>query len=176
MSTQNEQVVVGNMELPPVEGVLAEARMRAFLQGDLVLADLCELSHEELYDIAQRGRGLYEAGRLDLACKVFEGLTALDPYSADFHAGLGSIYQKRGDLEAARREYDRAVALNEQHVAARSNRAEVLLQVGEVDAAVEDLARAVALDPEGQHGHGQRARAMLLALGAMVQQAMAPRR
>ena len=149
------------------------ARMRSFLQGECVLADLYELSHEELYDIAAQGSRLYESGQLDSARKVFEGLTALDPCDAHFHTGLGAIYQKQGDLERACLEYDRAVVLNERDVAASCNRAEVLLQQGKLEAAAADLKCISELDPRGEHGHSLRARGIALALGAMAHQARA---
>jgi Flp pilus assembly protein TadD len=155
-----------------VSAPVVHARMRAFLQGEATLADLYELSHEELYDIAAQGRRLYESGQLDSARKVFEGLTALDPCDAHFHTGLGAIYQKQGELERACVEYDRAVSLNEQDIAARCNRAEVLLQQGKLEAAAADLKRISELDPKGERGgHSLRARAMALTLGAMANQA-----
>lgn len=139
---------------------------RSYLQGEATLGDVYEFTREELYEICAQGRTLFESGQVEKAQRVFEGLTALEPYNADFHVGLGAVYQRQHDLDRALIEYDRAVSLNELDVAARTNRAEVLLERGEVERAVADLARVAALDPEGSNPHGQRA----LALAAALQQ------
>jgi Flp pilus assembly protein TadD len=149
-------------------------RMQAFLVGELVLSDLYELTREELYAVAQQGKTLYDSGDLESARKVFEGLSALDPYDAWFHTGLGAVYQQQGRLEDAVIEYDRAVSLNERDIAARCNRAEILLQLGRLGQAVEDLQSIATLDPECQDLHSQRARAMTVALHTMAQQAGSP--
>ncbi len=150
-------------------------RMRAFLQGEAVLADLFELSREELYEIASQGHNLYYAGELDSARQIFEGLTALDPNDSFFHSGLGAIYQHQGALERAVIEYDRALALNEQDIPARCNRAEVLLQQGQTEAAIQDLERISELDPTAQHSHTLRARSIALKLLSLVRELDEPR-
>jgi Flp pilus assembly protein TadD len=150
------------------EAPFLDARMRAFLQGEAVLADLFELSREELYEIAGQGHNLYEAGQIDSAQKIFEGLTALDPNDSFFHSGLGAIYQYQGALERARVEYDRALALNERDIIARCNRAEVLLQQGHTEAAIQDLERISELDPNAQCSHTLRARSIALTLLSML--------
>ena len=66
------------------------------------LAELCALSHEELYDIAVQGQRFFDAKRHDGALKVFEGLTALDPYNADFPR------RARGDQTVQERQGQRA--------------------------------------------------------------------
>ncbi len=161
-----------NPRLPPPtseQALFLDARTRAFLQGEIVLADLYELSHEELFELASQGHHLYESGQVASAQKVFEGLTALDPTNAFFHTGLGTVYQHQGILERARIEYDRALALNERDIPARCNRAEVLLQMGALEEAMEDLKRILELDPQGESGHTRRARGITLALSAMAQ-------
>ena len=104
---------------PPEVGVMTqidpETRTRLFLQGEINLAELYALSHEELYDIAAQGQRFLDSQRYDDAEKLFEGLTALDPYNADFHTGLGAIKQLKKDKDAALIEYDRAIQLNEGH-------------------------------------------------------------
>lgn len=154
---------------PPTPTAELNARMRAFLQGELMLADLYELTHEELYGVASQGQALYESGRIAEALQLFEGLTTLAPNEAGFHTGLGAIYQRQGELERAREEYDRALALNERDLAALCNRAEVLLQQGQLEQAAKDLQRIAELDPKSEQGFSQRARGMALALSALVQ-------
>jgi len=150
------------------------ARMRSFLQGELTLAELYELTHEELYGVATQGRLLYDSGKTQAARQIFEGLTTLAPNEASFHTGLGAVYQRQEELERACEEYDRALALNERDVAALCNRAEVLLQQGKIEEAAKDLQRIAELDPKGEQGFSQRARGIALALSTIVQKLHAP--
>jgi tetratricopeptide (TPR) repeat protein len=145
-------------------------RVRAYLRGELALADLCGLTREEVHALGEQGRWLYEEGRLDEARRVFEGLAVLEPSEGYFHACLGLIHQQQGELDEARRAYDRALEINEADVFTRCNRAEVRLQLGHLEAASEDLKRISELDPDGVLGHSQRARGMALALGTLLYQ------
>ncbi len=148
------------------------ARVRAFLRGELMLADLCELTREEFYILSEQGRRLYQEGLLDESRRLFEALTVLEPGEGYFHSCLGLVQQQQGALDQARRAYDQAIELDETDVSSRCNRAEVLLQLGHLEAASEDLKRIAELDPEGSLDHSQRARGMALALGTLVQRAM----
>jgi Tfp pilus assembly protein PilF len=82
---------------------------------------------------------------------------------------------KLSELERACIEYDRAVALNEQDLAARCHRAEEFLQQGRVEAATEELKRILQLDPACEQAPSLRARGIALALGPMARYARAPR-
>jgi Flp pilus assembly protein TadD len=144
----------------PLTHIETETRVRAFLQGEMTLADLYALSHEELYEVASQGQRFVEAERFEDAEKLFDGLTALDPYNADFHAALGAVYQQQNRKEEAYREYDRALQVNEGHVAALTNRAELLIEAGQYALALEDLRRVQAADPEGSNAHAGRARGL----------------
>jgi len=157
----------------PMSNIDPVVRMRAFLQGDIVMADLYEMSRQELFDIAAQGQLFFDTGKLDQAATVFEGLVALDPYEGSFHTGLGAVYQQRRQLDQARIEYDRAIALNEHDLAARCNRAEVLVQLQSFDLAAADIKEIAIRDPEGESGHSQRAKVLAMALASMAQQAIA---
>ncbi|MBM65340.1 MAG: hypothetical protein CMH55_03795 [Myxococcales bacterium] len=156
----------------PMSNIDPVIRMRAFLQGDIVMADLYEMSRQELFDIAAQGQLFFDTGKLDEAATVFEGLVALDPYEGSFHTGLGAVYQQRQKLEEASIEYDRAIALNENDLAARCNRAEIRVQQRQFDAAADDIKEIALRDPEGASGHSQRAKVLAMALASMAQQAL----
>jgi Flp pilus assembly protein TadD len=163
----------GNEAPPPKNArVLGDPadRVRAFLQGEATLGDVYGLTHEELYGIAGQGKRLFDAGQLDDAFKVFEGLVALNPYDYNFHVGLGAVLQRQGKLDQALLEYDRALQLNERDVAAYANRAEVLMEKGEIQRAIDDLAAVARLDPEAKDPHARRARAMAVALTEVAKQ------
>ncbi|HSP77907.1 MAG TPA: tetratricopeptide repeat protein [Myxococcaceae bacterium] len=172
MCTQSDERI---HEAEAVEPSPAEAlgeRVRAFLRGELMLADLCELTREELYILAEQGRRLYQEGLLDEARRVFGALTVLEPGEGYFLSCLGLVHQQQGELDGARRAYDQAIELDETDVPSRCNRAEVLLQLGHLEAASEDLKRIAELDPEGNLEHSQRARGMALALGMLVHRSL----
>ena len=140
----------------------------AFLQGEAEIEELRDLSREELHEIASQGHNLYDAGLIDSAQRVFEGLTELDPDDSFFHCGLGAIYQHQGALERAIIEYDLALALDERDIPSRCNRAEVLLQQGQTEAAIRELERISELDPHARCSHTLRARSIALTLLSLV--------
>ena len=154
----------------PMSKVDPVVRMRAFLQGDLVLADLYEMTREELYELCALGRHLFEDGRIEEAKTVFEGLTVLDPYDNNFHTGLGVVHQMEGSLDQARIEYDRAVSLCPQDIAARTNRAEVLIQQGCLEEAAVDIRCVLELDPQGTSGYTHRAAALAIAVQSIAEE------
>ena len=141
-------------------------KVQAFIQGDVVLAELYGLSNGDLYQIAAQGKRFFEEGQEEKARKVFEGLTAPDPWDYSFPTGLGAVYQKAGELDRALLEYDRAVSLNQRDVAARTNRAEVLVEQGDFGRAVADLTAVAAPDPAGEQPHTRRAKALAMALAS----------
>jgi tetratricopeptide (TPR) repeat protein len=59
---------------------------------------------------------------------------------------LGTAYQKKGDLDAAIENYDRALTLRPKYPIAFSNRAYAYHLKGEHDRAIADATRAIALD------------------------------
>jgi tetratricopeptide (TPR) repeat protein len=153
----------------PASTAVGYAAMPDFAKGGKAL-----LQNEELYGIASRGRLLHENGRPEAAQRIFEGLTTLAPNEARFHTALGAVYQRQEDLMRARQEYDRALALDEQELAALCNRAEVLLLQGRIEAAAKDLQCIAGLDAKGQHGHSQRARGIALALSTVIKKFQEP--
>jgi Flp pilus assembly protein TadD len=154
-------------------GVSPEQRARLFLQGEINLAELYALSHEELYDIADQGQRFMDNDRLDEAEKLFDGLTALDPYNADFHAALGAVFQQQRRRDEALREYDRAIQLHHGHAAARTNRAELSIEDGHLESALADLTALIEADPEGEQPHSARARGLAQVVVKLLKQGIA---
>ena len=153
-----------------MQNIPVEVRIKAFIQGEITLADLYGLPHEQLYDIAQYGKMLFDQGKIEEAETIFTALTALDPYDANFHAGLGAVYQKQGKNEEAIVEYDRALQCNNFHIPSLVNRAELKIMKGALAEAAEDLKKAIELDPEGKDPHSQRARGLALAVASTLQE------
>ena len=72
---------------------------------------------------------------------------ALDPQLAEAHLGMGSVYSFRWDWPGARRELERAIALNPGHATARHWYSLNLALTGEFDEAIRQAQKARELDP-----------------------------
>ncbi|MBI2505578.1 MAG: tetratricopeptide repeat protein [Candidatus Latescibacteria bacterium] len=100
------------------------------------------------------------------------------PLMAEAQYNLGHAYHQRGDLEHARRAYEKAVALSPDYVRAQVNLGAIYREIGEVDKAAKAFEQALAAEPgmvEALNnlglvyaGQGQHARAI-----ALYQQALA---
>ncbi|MCC7380447.1 MAG: tetratricopeptide repeat protein [Deltaproteobacteria bacterium] len=136
-------------------------RIEAFLRGDLTLGELEGISKESQYQMAQVGHSLLREGKRDQAKKIFEGLQALDPYDAYFHATLGAIAQEEGDVEKAERLYTRSLEINPFSIPALAGRGEIRLIAGRFQDAITDLAAALKEDPEAKQPATKRVRGLL---------------
>ena len=58
----------------------------------------------------------------------------------------GSIYQRKGDLDHAAADFDRAIKANARYDVALNNRGMVLKAKGKLEEAVKDFARALAVN------------------------------
>jgi hypothetical protein len=87
-----------------------------------------------------------------------------------FHTPPEAARRGREELEKAREEYERAIARDEQDIAARCHRAEVLLRQGQRVAAAMELRRIAELDPQGAQGHIWCAMWMAVALAEWVEE------
>ena len=137
-------------------------QLRAFLAGQITLADLEGIDKESQVRMAKVGHQYLTEGKLDLAKRVFEGLTMLDPFDAYFHAALGSVAHQQGELEEAEARYSRALEINPFFAVALAHRGEVRVLLGKLVEAAQDLTRAIEEDPEGKEPATRRARATAL--------------
>ncbi|MCA9728833.1 MAG: tetratricopeptide repeat protein, partial [Candidatus Eisenbacteria bacterium] len=119
-----------------------EESVKAFLLGDITLAQLEGVSAEDIYAVADMGYDLFEAGKIEEARKIFEGLNTYNPMDSYFHSVLGSIYQREERFEDAARHYKSAVELYPEDVSSWTNLGETMLrwcgkqsQAGEIEAA-----------------------------------------
>jgi TolB-like protein len=92
--------------------------------------------------------GMRSTEAIDAARGAARRALELDPGSADAHAALGSVLLF-GDWEwdGARREYDRAVALDPVDPEAFHARSLLRMAAGEVEGGLADVRRALELDP-----------------------------
>ncbi len=154
-----------------MEEIPVETRIKAFVQGEINLADLYGMTHEELYEIAEYGQMLFDEGKVDEAEIIFNALTALDPYDENFHSALGSVYQKQGRNEEAIVEYDRAIQLNNFLIAPYVNRAELHMIAGKFDEVMKGLEKVFEIDPEAASPYTQRAKGLAMAIATIAKEA-----
>lgn len=86
---------------------------------------------------------LVDAGDLEGAESVFNGLLVLNPFDAAVHAALGSVLHEQGNVGAAEAAYDEAIRLDGTSTLARVNRGELRLRRGD-RSGVRDLELAAA--------------------------------
>ena len=126
------------------------AKIEKLLRGDRRALE--GLDAHALAEVAVFGHGLYEAGRLNEARVVFEGLVAMDPAEAFPYTVLGAIFLAQHDLHRALALFEAALELDGDDVAALVYRGEIRLRLGQRTRAVQDLKRALAIDPDGPEG------------------------
>jgi protein O-mannosyl-transferase len=81
-----------------------------------------------------------------------------EPSSAEAHFNLGVVLKDRGDVRAARDEWDAALRLDPAHARALVQRGTSSAIVGDLRAAEDDLKRAIAIDRDIPIGHFNLAR------------------
>lgn len=83
------------------------------LSGKTLTAD----DHLRIGELIYSAYKLSEAGKLDDAILACQGALAINDDNASAHSLLGSLYEKRGDINLAIAEYERVVALNPNSIA-----------------------------------------------------------
>ncbi|MGA9521012.1 MAG: tetratricopeptide repeat protein [Myxococcaceae bacterium] len=105
------------------------------------------LSRRELAEIAMFGHQLFEAGRLEEARVVFEGLVGLDLEDAFPHTMLGTVFLALGAQDRAMALFEAALSIDPADLAARVYRAEIRINQGKLQPAKQDLERALRDGP-----------------------------
>ncbi len=106
--------------------------------GEQAFADLARLGHEA-----------FQAGRAGEAKVIFESLVALGRHDAFAHTMLGTILLGAQELDAALDQFETALSIDPEDLAALVYRGEIRLSRRKVARAEEDLGRAVKLGPPG---------------------------
>ena len=120
------------------------------------LAVLKALTPGQLAEVAVAGHGLFEAGALESARRLFELLVAMGPRESFPFTMLGTVYLAMELPDRALALFESALELDKGDVAASVYRGELRLRRGKVRPALADLERAVAggdaSDPFVQRG------------------------
>ncbi len=83
------------------------------------------------------------------AVKLLTRVVRDQPETADAHNLLGFSYRKLDDLAAAKKHYDRALAIDPDHKGALEYLGELYLEIGDLEDAEALLARLIAACPNG---------------------------
>ncbi len=100
---------------------------------------------QDTAELALFGHQLFEAGRLDEARVIFEGLVSTGATDAFSHTMLGTIYLARGEQDRALALFEAALQIDPKDLSALVYRGEVRLNRGKLKSAVHDFQQAVAL-------------------------------
>ncbi|MDP2276225.1 MAG: tetratricopeptide repeat protein [Archangium sp.] len=123
-----------------------EVDRRPSRKGRKTLTDeTVDPAEQAFVDLTRLGHEAFEAGRADEARVIFESLVALgrrDPFA---HTMLGTILLGGNALDGALEQFEAALAIDPDDLAALVYRGEIRLSRRKVARAVEDLERAVAL-------------------------------
>jgi len=145
-------------------------RIAQFLTGQITLGELEGIPKTAQHEMAEVGYQNLQEGKLDVALQIFEGLLALDPYDAYFHAAVGTALQQKGLLDQAEAAYSRGLEINPFAIATLVQRAEVRVMQSNLGGAAQDLAAAIKEDPAGKDPAGVQARVMANAVRQQLMQ------
>jgi len=108
---------------------------------------------------------LQKQGKLDGAIASLRHALEYAPNSAEIHNTLGAALREKGDMEAARKEFQEAARLNKvksnmQAAVFANNTGLAKLNEGDTNAAIERFQAAVQLDPSNAQAYYNLARAL----------------
>jgi predicted Zn-dependent protease len=126
-----------------------------------------KVDDRELRVMLESGLVLREAGRLDEAETIFQGMCRLVPQSEVPLVALSSIAVRRNDFGEALRLCEEALRREPTSLYARVNRAEILLYQKKRDEAETELREIIETDPASPHS---RTAQSLLDVAQMIPQ------
>jgi tetratricopeptide (TPR) repeat protein len=147
--------VLAPLVKPPVrdfDAAYLMARLRVALRQSATAIEMFDTATRLKPDSADawldRGRALYDVGRLDDALSSFEKAMQLEPDSADAHYSCGTLCTMLQRHEEALQHYDRAANSRPNDIKLLTNRAASLHALGRYDEAIASFDLALELDPE----------------------------
>ena len=147
----------------------ARANLRRDAEPNVVIADCREALRRDP-TLAEARLGLADLLRREHrnteAAAEYDAYLASKPDDPAGHLGAGSNRLELGDLDAARRDLDRALVLDPENAEAHKERAKLDLRLGDAAAALGHLDRAVAVLPHDPALHYSR-RLALTRLGRL---------
>jgi tetratricopeptide (TPR) repeat protein len=93
--------------------------------------------------------------------KKLNSLIAANDKNADAFYNRGWLYEYKGNLQMAEKDYTRAVALNKNHLEAYYNRGLIFARSGKLNEAIRDFSDVLRLDPKSADAYCNRGNAYL---------------
>ena len=116
------------------------------------MAGIIEHGRDDVIWLLETGFVYLEMGQTEAARETFEGLVALEPGQATYHAALGQVLTEEGNLSEARRALRKAVELDPGQAYSRCLLGDVLVRSKQIDPGREELRQAYELEPDGPAG------------------------
>jgi len=126
------------------------------------MSDTMRLPVDEVATLATSAQQSAQAGRLDEARMLLEGLIVLEPRAAFLRTTLGCVLMRMGREEEALGYFDEALRLDAGDVAAHTHAGELRLERQEGELAKSHFDAAIAQDPDGKNAFANRARTLRL--------------
>jgi len=99
------------LETNPQLRTFLEDEQKAFLAGELSLAQMMNIEPRDLIGVANIGAELLDAQDWEAAEDIFAGLSSIEPNAPMFQLGLASARRGAGNLEGALAAVDQCIAL-----------------------------------------------------------------
>ena len=139
--------------------------MIRFLLVLLLLAGMAGPARADCVDVAEAARDAQSRGQFDEAIRLYGQAIAAGGLSADNLATIynnrGIAYWSKGDFDKAIADYDAAIRIRPNYVAAYHNRAMANNDKGRSDQAIADYDTAIRLQPDDAFAYENRGRAKL---------------
>lgn len=126
---------------------------------------------EQLKEWVSRGRELYEKGEYDQAEQFFLKILERSDSFADIHNMLGVVYHNRGTLDAARKQFERALSINPRYTEAALNLVVTYNELDRYEDAAKVYRQALSLGRSADHPIEPFAKGKIANLHAEVAQA-----
>jgi Flp pilus assembly protein TadD len=110
------------------------------------LAQEIGFTPDQAHAVISKGFELFEAGDLDGAALIFEGMLALNPLDAGLFGALGAVKRTQGKNDEALAAFHESLALDSKAPVARFNRGEMWLAKGNLKEAEVDFKVAAETD------------------------------
>jgi len=98
-------------------------------------------------DLMNKGKGLFDTGRLDQAIEVYKRALELEPENVDILIEIGLAYRHREQYDDAIEYYDKAIEIDDQNKVALNNKGYAYECKRDLETAKEWYKKSLAVDP-----------------------------
>jgi len=98
---------------------------------------------------------------LENEMKKVNGFIAANDKNADAYYNRGWLYEYKGNLQEAEKDYTKAIVLDGNHLEAYYNRGLIFARTGKLDQAIRDFSEVIRMDPNAADAYCNRGNARL---------------